>query len=362
MCGVVALLWLSLTSQATAQDDAPPQTGQLELTFRERHPDSAVDRLLVRFQFRGDPNRSPDPRVHATEYTLEDQTFQAYIPSDYDGTEPFGLLVWVAADDRGQTPWPDVFDRRRLIVISADNVGDRQNIWKRMGLQLDAVHNMMSLYNIDPQRVYISGCSKGGRIASQLGLVFADVFDGAMPMDGCDWYQQIEVPGEDNVYYRSRFRRPAHRLLRIAKRTNRYVLMTGERDENRDQTRAFFELGYERAGFEHVWYLEEEGATHCQHSEDFIERGLALLDLPLEDGTIERENANEDRDENAQPNRPAREPREPRVETAAQLLNLARNYLDAGLNERAKEKLETLLERYPDSQEAPAARALLSEL
>ncbi|XAM00945.1 hypothetical protein OT109_06070 [Phycisphaeraceae bacterium D3-23] len=365
LCVSAAVLWVSLllAHPAIAQD--APETGHLELTFTQRHSDSAVDRLLVRFQFRGDPNQSPDPRVHATEYEIEDQTFQAYIPEGYDGSEPFGLLVWVAADDRGVTPWPNIFDRRKLIVISADNVGDRQNIWKRMGLQLDAVHNMTAQYNIDPQRVYISGCSKGGRIASQLGLVFADVFDGAMPMDGCDWYQQIEVPGRDNVFYRSRFRRPAHRLLRLAKSENRYVLMTGERDENRDQTQAFFEHGYERAGFEHVWYLEEEGATHCRHSEAFIERGFALLDLPLEDGTIQRETAGEDDEENAQPDRPQRpdrEPRAPRVETAAQLLNLARNYLGAGLNDRAKAKLETLLELYPDSDEAAQARELLRDL
>ncbi|MEM9415330.1 MAG: hypothetical protein AAGA29_07630 [Planctomycetota bacterium] len=362
------VLGLALLGAATARaqhepTDAPPETGHLELTFDERHPDSDIETLLARFRFRGNPNDAPDPRVHATEYNLEGQTFQAYIPDAYDGSEPFGLLVWVAADDRGEIPWPEVFDNRRLIVVSADGVGDRQNIWKRMGLQLDAVHNMTARYHIDPQRVYISGCSKGGRIASQLGLVFADVFDGAMPMDGCDWYQQIEVPGQDNVYYRSRFRRPAHRLLRIAKSQNRYVLMTGEHDENRGQTQAFFELGYERAGFEHVWYLEEEGVTHCRHSAAFVERGLALLDQPLEDGTIEPESEdNAEADDESGRDRPAREPRTPRVETAAQLLNLARNYLDAGLNERAKEKLETLLELYPESDEAPIAQELLNAL
>jgi len=352
---------LSFTDIASAQDEPdPPETGQLELTFAERHPDSAIERLLVRFQYRGDPNDAPDPRAHANEYDIEEQTFQAYVPEQYDGSEPYGLLVWVAADDRGVIHWPAVFDRRKLIVISADNVGDRQNIWKRMGLQLDAVHNMIDRYNIDPDRIYISGCSKGGRIASQLGLLFADVFDGAMPMDGCDWYQQIVVPDSGGRAYRARFNRPHGRMLRMAQQRNRYVLMTGELDENRDQTKFFFERGYQRAGFEHIWYLEEEGARHCQHTPEFVERGLALLDLPLEDGTIERTGENSD---DTGDNSPQREPAADRTEQCAQRdLARARNYLDAGLNSRGKALLEALIERDPETDAAGEARELLEGL
>jgi hypothetical protein len=348
------LLWLLPTHHAVAQD--APATGHLELTFTERHPDSAIERLLVRFQYRGDPNEAIDPRAHADEYDLDEQTFRVYVPDAYDGSEPYGLLVWVSATDEGEVPWRDVFDNRRLIVVSADGVGDRQNVWKRMGLQLDAVHNMTARYHIDPMRVYISGCSKGGRIASQLGLVFADVFDGAMPMDGCDWYQQLTVPGTGGRAYRARFNRPTARLLRHAQRRNRYVLMTGELDENRDQTKFFFERGYQRAGFEHVWYLEEPGATHCRHTPEFVERGLALLDQPLEDGTL----GPEDDEEDTRPRRTPREP--PAAPTAAQLLNLARNYLDAGLTEQAREKLEALLDTYPDSDEAGEAQQLLDSM
>lgn len=361
LCVSAAVFFVGLLlAHAAAAQDAP-ETGHLELTFTERHPDSAIDRLLVRFQYRGDPNDAPDPRAHADEYDLEEQTFQVYVPDAYDGGEPYGLLVWVAADDRGVLPWPAVFDSRKLIVISADNVGDRQNIWKRMGLQLDAVHNITARYNINPDRVYISGCSKGGRIASQLGLIFADVFDGAMPMDGCDWYQQLVVPDSGGRAYRARFNRPPARLLRHAQRRNRYVLMTGELDENRDQTSFFYERGYQRAGFEFVWYVEEAGARHCQHSPEFIEAGLALLDQPLEDGTLQPEGE----DHADGPDRPRREPRErdtPRSETAAQLLNLARNYLDAGLTDRAREKLEALIEQHPDSDEAEEAGELLENL
>lgn len=353
------LLWLLPICDAVAQD-APadaPDTGHLELTFSERHPDSAVDRLLVRFQYRGDPDEAIDPRAHADEYELSEQTFQVYVPEGYDGSAAYGLLVWVSASDEGVIPWPDVFDRRKLIVVSADGVGDRQNVWKRFGLQLDAVHNLTARYNIDPMRVYISGCSKGGRIASQLGLVFADVFDGAMPMDGCDWYQQLTVPGTGGRAYRARFNRPTARMLRHAQRRNRYVLMTGELDENRDQTKFFFERGYQRAGFEHVWYLEEPGARHCQHTPEFVERGLALLDLPLEDGTLTPEDEDETRPRR---DRPEREP--PAAPTAAQLLNLARNYLNAGLTEQAREKLEDLIAQHPDSDEAAEARTLLDSL
>jgi len=348
-----------------AQAQSLPETGHLELTFDERHPDSAIERLLARFQFRGDPNDSVDPRVHADGYDIEQQTFKAYVPDAYDGGEPYGLLVWVSATDDGVIHWPDVFDNRKLIVVSADNVGDRQNIWKRMGLQLDAVHNMTAQYNIDTDRVYISGCSKGGRIASQLGLLFADVFDGAMPMDGCDWYEQLVVPNSGGRAYRARFNRPHGRMLRIARTRNRYVLMTGELDENRDQTEFFYERGYQRAGFEFVWYLEEAGARHCQHSPEFVERGLALLDLPLEEGAIEREAegaGDAEGDGNGRP-APTRDRAAERAEErAARDLSRARRYIDAGINSRARVILEAIIERDPETDAAAEARALLEEL
>ena len=271
------LLFAALTGPASAVDAVEDESrrGLFTTTFTQRHEFSAVERQLERFQW----EREQMP----PEYDLAAETFEVYVPPTYAPDRPHGLLVWAAAHHEASIRWRDVLDRRRLICIAPNRIANPRDIWVRTGLCLDAVHNGRQRYEIDPRRIYIAGFSKGGRVASRLGIVYADVFTGVLAIDGVDWWQNISVPGRKGFYYRGRFRKPADlQMLRRAREQNRYVLMTGEFDGNRDQTKAFFFRGYRRAGFRYAHYLEVPGKGHAPPDAAWFEQGIALLDEPLE--------------------------------------------------------------------------------
>ncbi len=255
-------------------DSEVTRRGEFAVVFTERSPLSAVDRQLDRFLWKGE---RPQP-----EYELGEASFRVYVPEKYSPHEAYGLFVWLSAGNKGRIWHRQVYDEHRLICIAPNRVGNPREIWHRSGLALDAVHNIEKQYNIDSKRVYVAGFSKGGRMASRLGIVYADVFKGAMPIDGTDWWQHVRVEGEKSLYYRGRFRRPAGRLVAMARRENRYVLVTGEHDPNRDETWAFYERGYKRAGFRYVTYMEVPGKGHAVPDKQRFEKGIALLDRTVE--------------------------------------------------------------------------------
>lgn len=281
-----------LAEKAAEEQEQQPRAGRFETRFDRRHDESTPDKLMLRFQTRNIKEAAArDPRLKPEDYDIGDESFQVYVPEAYTGEQPYGLLVFISAGERGDPGdrWREVLDNHKLIAVSPDNIGDRRNLWARFGLPLDAVVNMSARYNIDPDRVYVSGFSKGGRISSQLGLVFADVFDGAMPIDGCDWFVALPVPGgPNNVRYRARMARPRAGMMRIATRENRYVLMTGEHDGNRDQTRTIYKSGYERRRFKHAHYLEVPGKGHAMPDAEWFEKGVELLDKPLAENKGDR--------------------------------------------------------------------------
>ena len=63
-------------------------------------------------------------------------------------------------------------------------------------------------------------------------------------------------------------------MLRKAREKNRYVLMTGEHDGNRHQTKTFFYRGYKRAGFRYAHYFEVPGKGHALPDAVWFEKAI----------------------------------------------------------------------------------------
>ena len=64
-------------------------------------------------------------------------------------------------------------------------------------------------------------------------------------------------------------------LLR-AKRTGRFALLTGEHDENRENTKSA-SMGFKREGFHHVLYLEIPGMSHAMPDRQAFAQALDFL-------------------------------------------------------------------------------------
>ena len=109
-------------------------------------------------------------------------------------------------------------------------------------------------------------------------MLYPDVFRGGLMVMGTDWYRDLSVPDRPGTHWPAPFSRPPRDLLRLARERTRWVLLTGERDFNRLQTRAV-DAELREDGFRSVTFLEVPGMSHLDPiPDDWLRRALAALD------------------------------------------------------------------------------------
>ena len=245
------------------------RTGSFNAVMPVRSPESSATRWAELFQF--------DRDLTSWDYDLETESFSLYVPADYDPDgEPYDVLVWISPFDDGAIPeqLKTLMDERRLIWISPNAAGNPRHLFPRSGLTLDAAANVAEYYNVDPERIFVSGLSGGGRMASLLAIDYPDVFAGAFPIIGVTSYMQIRLESTPGLFVPF-FPPPPERSLDRAKRQP-FVVMTGENDYNREECRLTAEA-HERDGFTNLHYIEIEGMGHEMPSPESFARGLDLL-------------------------------------------------------------------------------------
>lgn len=360
---IAALLALGAAMHSPAQEGDAPQTGVFNTTFTERSPLSSRDRMAE--VGRWDRSQMPD-------WDIADIEFQMVVPEGYTGDEAYALLVFIHPYDDINATNPrafffgrtvaEVLAEHKIIWVSFDDGGNGVLPNKRLGLALDAVHNVTDRYNIDEDRVYVSGMSGGGRMTCMAGIYYPQVFDGAIPIVGSLYFRQVPVPedpelraiirpepGEHAVWPRTLWP-PRRQVLNAMKLEQRWVLLTGSQDYNMPEMRMHFEHGFERDRFEHAHYLEVPGMDHAFPDADWFERAIVLLDAPLEAGV------NEDGSDFGST------PRERRDEQAAQRrLEAAERVIERDA-ERAVRLLRRVDDLYPETNAAEQARELIAEI
>lgn len=264
---VIAVFAVSLALQA---DKFPPFTaGTHDVTFEKSPPHCDADELKARF--------------HSTEnagpWDVTKEKFKVWIPKSYAHDAKWGLFVYVNADDSANIPsgYEAVLEKHKLLAISAYKSGNERNFFDRFRLAIDANFNMSGRFNIDGNRVYLSGISGGGRTASMVAVAYADLFSGAIPFCGVNFYTPI--PGDPGKAWPPSYI-PCGPALKIAKSSGRYVLVTGEKDMNLKNTRAVYDYGFKKEGFKHATVIEVPGMGHTAPPPETFDKGLDFLDKP----------------------------------------------------------------------------------
>lgn len=248
--------------------------GAFDVVFTERCPESNLQNIFKRMQHRASTNRS-----FGNDYKISEENFYVYVPSDYAEDDSYGLLVWISAGESGRMPdgWDKLMDKHKLIWVGAHWSGNKHNVpGRRMALALDAVHNIKKMYNIDPNRIYVSGISGGGRVASILAIHYPDVFSGGIFVVGVEYWEAVAVTGVPRQFYKP-IPRPQSKYLAIAKERGRYVLLTGDKDSNRIQTWDYYEKGYKK-NLKHVLYIQVPGMGHELPPVEWYEKAIVFLD------------------------------------------------------------------------------------
>ena len=195
------------------------------------------------------------------------------------------------------------------------------------GVCLDAVYNLRRSYNIDPSRIYLVGLSK---YIEPVGLSTGDVFQGGVYAWWYDYYRG--VPNNPPlVKYK-----PSPEMIRLA--------------QTRVQVLAF----YPEAGQE--WYHKALANALTADGYDHVVSTSAAHDEVMTPSWFERVL---NLMESVKPPRPTTMAA---TDAPAQLLRVAQAYISGGLTDRARDKLNLLIQKYPNDPAAAKARELLDQL
>jgi hypothetical protein len=211
------------------------------------------------------------------------ESFFTHIPKSYNGEVPYGLVVFVNADDAMESVplgWESVLEQRKLLYVAPQKAGNDQPMQRRYGMAVLAAMKIMEQYRIDPRRVYVSGFSGGARVAGQLGFLQSDLFRGTIQNCGADFYEAVPeiAPRPTNrpsgAYGICAF---APEEIERAKQNVRFVLITGPKDFRHGDILDIYDGGYAKAGFQ-TRLIDDPGMGHAMASKAVLNQALDYLD------------------------------------------------------------------------------------
>ena len=264
------ILWfagLQVEAVAGPSNDSAEPAGLAEqkMQFAQGAPYSNLTNLTQHFGFRAD----------APDYCITNESFRVLIPRAYSTDGSWGLLVWISPSDEPIIPsdWEAELEKHRMLFVAAYHSGNHRHPLDRFRLALDATSNICRRYKIDRHRINVAGFSGGARIASMLGVGYADIFTGTLCICGVNFYKDVLVG--QGKYYPATFV-PDPGVLLQGKQNSRFVLLTGEHDENRENTQSAFNI-FKREGFRHVVCFEVAGMSHALPSGKKLGEALDYL-------------------------------------------------------------------------------------
>jgi predicted peptidase len=191
----------------------------------------------------------------------EEITWKMYVPETYNASKPAGLMVYIGPTAEGRMPpgWQLVVDEENLIWISANQSGEETQSARRILYAVLAPQIASRGYLIDTDRIYLSGFSDGGEVASTVAINFANLFDGAIYICGAMHWTEHPPKLFEHV------------------KANRYVFLTGEDDINRDLT-GFIYRKYQDAGVPNVRLMIVRSMRHTNPDTENFRKALNYLD------------------------------------------------------------------------------------
>ena len=198
-----------------------------------------------------------------TEVVSADETitWKMYVPETYDPGKPAGLLVYISPTFKGWMPrnWQSVIDEKNLIWISANDSGNLTVVARRILFTVLGPKIAAMDYAIDTDRVYLSGFSGGGKVASMVAIDFANLFKGAIYICGVLHWKKSPPALYDQV------------------KTNRYVFVTGKDDFNNELTRNIYRK-YQSAGLRNIHLMDILGMAHKTPGTKDFRKAISYLD------------------------------------------------------------------------------------
>jgi len=191
--------------------------------------------------------------------------YSVYVPKNYDPDNPPGVMVYISPTPSGDVPdsWKPVLDSQNLIWIGAHQSGNRVLVARRVLFGILAPTVIDKHYRRNNERVYLSGLSGGGKVASRVATTQPGLFKGAMYNCGVD---PIDVTDENTL---------------DLVRANHFVFVTGEHDQARRPTKKVLR-GYKKAGVENVLLMDIANMSHRNPNSFHFREAIEYLDSRID--------------------------------------------------------------------------------
>jgi hypothetical protein len=221
------------------------------------------------------------------DFDLAQEHFWLYIPSGYDGHQPWGLVVYNSPQPTTEElpdGWGQVLNDDKLLFICPQQADNDQPNKRRQGLAVIAALEMMKLYNIDPARVYAAGYSGGAREASELGFHQSDIFHATIQCGGSDFYKAVprtavtdaDLQANPGEYGLLDADEPD---IDRARKNVKFVLITGSKDFRQHYLQDIYNGGYKPDGFKAL-LLDIPDLDHQPCSAHDLRAALDFIEAP----------------------------------------------------------------------------------
>lgn len=160
-----------------------------------------------------------------------EMTWEVFVPDSYDPAKPAGVLTYVSPTRSGPVPepWKPVLAARNLIWISGNKTGNFTGVQHRSIFAILGTELVRNSYTVDDSRLYITGFSGGGRMASILIHRYQHLYKGALYLCGVNHWEDLPKSDVDAMLQR------------------KHVFLTGSKDFNWRDTVDVSRLYKERA-------------------------------------------------------------------------------------------------------------------
>ena len=248
---MATLVFLLFANSTPCQEiDAGPaaRTGEFQLTFTLTEVAGADSARALETII------SPDEAI----------TWEIYVPDHYKPDNPAALLVYISPSMSGEIPrrWKSVMDKHNIIWIAANRSGNRAMVARRAAFALVAPTLAGNHYKIDPERIYLSGFSGGGKVAGMVAADYPQVFKGAIYNCGIDSLD-THPPKKVELF-----------------KQNHYVFITGTRDHALEQTQKVHRQ-YVKSGAANSKLLIVRNMTHRNPDPADFDEAIQYLDARI---------------------------------------------------------------------------------
>lgn len=191
----------------------------------------------------------------------EPVSWEIYVPDNYDPAKPAGVLVFINSKDSGKIldEWKGLMAKHNLIWVGANNSGNDMAIPQRVAYAILAPKVINMHYTINTERVYLSGFSGGGRMASMVATEYNRIFKGAIYNSGANFW------GESAL---TRYQEMSN---------NRYVFVAGTEDFNLEDTKQVYN-DYLDAGVKNSKLIIVPNMPHKRPGAEILDAAIDYLD------------------------------------------------------------------------------------